>query len=661
MNILIPHTWLKEHLETEADPKTIQKNVSLCGPSVERIYDIEGDNVYDIEVTTNRVDSMSVRGIARETAVILKQFDIKAELKPLTLLEDLQPEVEPLPLPKIINDPELSKRVICVVLQGVKRNPTPEWMAKRLLQTEQNVHDAVIDITNYVTHELGHPCHAFDYDKLMNTGGEINIVEAKSNETFTTLDGNEFTTVGGEVVFKNGEGEIIDLPSIKGTVNTSIDDSTQNVLLLLESITAEKVRFASMTHAIRTTAAQLMEKHVDPELAKTVLLRGVELYRELCEAKIASPIYDDFPGKVEPTPVIVPLHRITDYLGLTIETDRIVSILETLGCTTTVSDEVLTVTPPTFRPDIAIPADVIEEIARIYGYHNLPSTLMDTPIPTTKPSDVDFVLENRIKHFLANIGWQEIYSYSMVSEAIAKQSGYALDGHLALQNPLTDDRIYMRRSLVPSLEEIIAQNAREEHLSVFEIANVYHPLAHQLPSQELMLTMVSTDQYTTVKGALEAVMCQFFVENVKVKPIDGSHLCNSVQCGEVWVGNNLLGSIMVLPTGHTAAELQISQLMKVAQKHPTYHSIPKTAEVREDITLTLPEKTLVGEVIKTLQSSHELITSIELKDVYHQNYTFAITYWQPEENLSSADVEPARKALVEAAEAQYSAQLVGEI
>ena len=186
MNILIPHTWLKEHLATDADPKTIQENVSLCGPSIERIYDTEGDKVYDIEVTTNRVDSMSVRGIAREAAVILEQFGISATLKPQQLLQDLQPEVTELPLPKIVNDPDLSKRIICVVLQGVKRNSTPEWMGKRLLQTDQNIHDAAIDITNYVTHELGHPCHAFDYDKLMKTGGEIIISEAKKDEPFST-------------------------------------------------------------------------------------------------------------------------------------------------------------------------------------------------------------------------------------------------------------------------------------------------------------------------------------------------------------------------------------------------------------------------------------------------------------------------------------------
>jgi phenylalanyl-tRNA synthetase beta chain len=302
MNILIPHQWLLEHLDTKATPKKIQEILSLSGPSVEHIYRKQQEEVYDIEVTTNRVDSMSIRGIAREAAVILSQAGIPSQLKSLKLKnqKELIIQGESLPLPQINNNPEISKRVLCVILKNVKKTPTPNWMAKRLLQTDMNVHDSVIDITNYITHELGHPCHAFDYDKLMKSGGVINIVEAEKNEKFTTLDGLDFVTVGGEVVFKNAKNEIIDLPSIKGTANTSIDDNTTNVLLLLESIIAPKVRFASMTHAIRTTAAQLMEKNVDPNLAELVLLRGIELYQQLCKAQIGSQIFDDFPVKTVP-------------------------------------------------------------------------------------------------------------------------------------------------------------------------------------------------------------------------------------------------------------------------------------------------------------------------------------------------------------------------
>lgn len=660
MNILIPHKWLLEHLETQADPKTIQEKLSLCGPSVERIYDIEGDQVYDIEVTTNRVDSMSVRGIAREAAVILTNFGIKSQLKAdnedkMNVSElSSRAESRDLPLPKINNDPNLSKRVICVILKDVQRTPTPDWMATRLEQTEMNVHDSAIDITNYITHELGHPCHAFDYDKLMNTGGEINVVEAKPGETFATLDGEEFETVGGEVVFKNGQGQIIDLPSIKGTANTSIDNNTQNVLLLLESIRADKVRFASMTHAIRTTAAQLMEKDVDPHLAKDVLLRGIELYQDLCHASVASPIYDDFPGEKELPPVQLGFQLIDNYLGLTLDHQKIEQILVQLGCRVESDHQSLTVYPPSFRPDINIPADVVEEIARIYGYHNLPSKVMDTQIPLKDQPGVDFALENKIKHFLSDIGWQEVYTYSMVSQELAEQSGYGLDEHLKLANPLTDDKVYLRRSLIPSLVEVIKQNPLEEQMSVFEIANSYLPVQDQAPEHLLHLTLVSSNDYRHIIGDLQALMAKLFIYDFKIdqNQTDQAHItANKVE----------IGTIVVLKNKIFAIDIDFASLIKVAHKHPKYHPIAKSAPIFEDMTFTLDEDVRVGDLIEQIKTVDNLLKEIELTDIYKRNHTFRFTYQDQNTNLSVADIEPIRKKIVELLESNYSAKLVGEI
>lgn len=658
MNILIPHKWLLEHLDTNAEPEEIQEKVSLCGPSIERIYDIEGDKVYDIEVTTNRVDSMSIRGIAREAAVILEQFGVNAKLKPSTIPETLKPEVDELPMPKISNDPNLSKRLICVVLQDVKRTPTPKWMAERLLQTEQNVHDSIIDITNYVTHDLGHPCHAFDYDKLMKSGGEINVVEAKKGEKFITLDGNEFETVGGEVVFKNGEGEIIDLPSIKGTANTSIDDSTQNVLLLLESIKAKKVRFASMTHAIRTVAAQLMEKNVDPNLAKDVLISGTKLYQDLCGAKIASEVYDTFPGNEKLKPVEVKLQTIHDYLGIDMSLEDVVSILEQLECSVDTNIDkkvgpIITVQPPTFRPDLTIPADIVEEIARIYGYHKLPSIIMDTRIPTKRQEMVDFSIENRIKRFFSSIGLQEIYSYSMVGEEIALETD-KLENHLKLQNPLTDDRIYLRKSLIPSLNEILDQNTHVPNLTVFEIANVYLPRKNDLPEETLRLSIVSSLSYRETRGILDSMLKQFFVKNIQVTQ-------NSDISGTITVEDSVeIGKVHKLANNRIAIELEFAKLLEVVKTHPTYKPIPTTAIITEDMTFKLPKKTRVGELIKVINEVSELVTNAELKDVYNLNHTFTITYHNPTENLSSEDLKPIRKKIVTELE-KHQAILVGTI
>jgi len=668
MNILIPHSWLLEYLETDATPLEIQKFLSLCGPSIERIYEREGDSVYDIEVTTNRVDSMSVLGIAREAAVILPHFGKKAKLKSVKIEKPAKPTSARyrLPLPEIIDDQKICKRTMCIVLSNAQRTETPDWMAKRLRQIDGTIHDAVIDITNYVTHELGHPCHAFDYDKVMELGGIIEVKIAKAGKKFTTLDGAEYTTVGGEVVFENGEGVIIDLPGIKGLANTSINQSTKNVLFWLENIEAKRIRFASMTHAIRTVAAQLNEKNVDPTLAEDVLNKGVELFVDLTRARIASKVYDHFPAQKKMATITVPLQRIYDYLGIELSVNQMGKILEDLGCEVTLKGESKTkshaatvpsfiVTPPTFRPDVQIPADVIEEIARIYGYHNLPSALMPTAIPLIKPTDTNFWMENRIKRFLSDIGWQEVYTYSMVSDSIAQQSGYSLSEHLKIQNPLSDDRVYLRRSLIPSLREVIQANSTRKDLSVFELAKVYNPQTDNIPNQPQQLGLVSTLPYREVKGIVEALYGQFYVNQIEIN-----------QNGQIFAiaednTKHLQGQVTMLPDSQTGIMIDLYQFLRVVRNHPTYRPLPKTSEIIEDITFTLPEKTLVGNVIAHMNTVSKYLVSIRLASVYQQNYSFTFTYHTPEKNLTVDDIGPIRKKIAQQVLKQFGGKLVGTL
>ncbi|HNQ17314.1 MAG TPA: phenylalanine--tRNA ligase subunit beta [Candidatus Woesebacteria bacterium] len=675
MNILIPHSWLLDHLDTDATPQEIQELLSLSGPSVERVIEKDGEFIYDMEITTNRVDSLSVRGIAREAAVILKQNNKKAELRPLQLPTP-KPTQTQLPLPKITNDPNVNGRTICIILANVQQTATPDWMAHRLRLIDLNVHNSAIDITNYVTHDLGHPCHAFDYDKLMATGGEINIVEAQPNETFMTLDGLRFTTVGGEVVFKNGKNEIIDLPSIKGTANTSIDSTTKNVLLLMESIRADKVRFASMTHNIRTVAAQLMEKSVDPNLAQDVLFKACQQYQELCSARIASEVYDDFPAKANQALVHFPLSELTRYLGMTIPTTTVTSILSDLGClVTTQNDSVIDVTPPTYRPDLTTPADIVEEVARMYGYQNIPNQLMASALPLNPPKDQRFDLEAKLKTFLAHTGWQEVYTYSMVSETLALASGFSLEDHVRILNPLSDDRVYLRRSLIPSLIEALDANPLQPQLATFELAHAYHPVPNQLPIEELRLTLVSRRPYREVRGIIESLLSQLhldqdyvifsaisqdFVHNEQISTPSDTLLIGQIE----FKGSNqtlLLGQVSILKTNVVAIDLDVASVFSVARSHPIYHPIAKTSPLVEDLTFTFPKHTPIGEVIKQMKEEIAEISNIQLASSFRNNVTFTIKYFDPKINMSNDRVEPLRQQLVYAVEKKWQASLVGTI
>ncbi len=660
MNILIPHSWLLEHLETSAKPEEIQKYLSLSGPSVERIYEIEGEPVYDIEITTNRVDSMSVRGVAREAAVILTQAGLPSKLKPPTSLPAFMKKSSTqknstFPLPKIINDPKLTTRITCMVIADVAHTSSPLWMQTRLKQIGQNVHESIIDITNYITHDLGHPCHAFDYDRLMILGGVIKVVRAAKGKKFTTLDDVSYVTVGGEVVFENNKGEIIDFPGIKGTNNSGITINTKNVLLWIESIDPTLIRFGSMTHSIRTVAAQLNEKGVDPELMPLVFAKGIELFSSLASGKIVPESFLDlYPKKRKLASLELPLSRIEQYLGIVIEPQKIKAILESLGCVISLKVTQLKLTPPSWRPDIVIPEDVVEEIARIYGYHNLPSVLMNGAIPINRPEGTNFTLEQQAKALLASMGGYEVYTYSMISEPIAHlETKTPETTHVKLKNPLTEDMIYMRRTLWASHTDILKLQSPP---FVFELANIYIPAdtdaGSTLPIEELHLTLSSGKDERHLKGVLDALISSVYLPPVSYKVESKNETliyASDIQLGRLLFKDNL-----------TVIDLDWKIIVMTARKYPVVKSIPKVAPIIEDMTFIFPKPVFVQNIITAIKEVDPLIERVEFQNSFKRNLSFKI-YYQPQEEMSATEIAPYRQKISEVLAERYAASIVGKL
>jgi phenylalanyl-tRNA synthetase beta chain len=303
---------------------------------------------------------------------------------------------------------------------------------------------------------------------------------------------------------------------------------------------------------------------------------------------------------------------------------------------------------------MTIKADVVEEVARIYGYHNLPSVLMSAAIPTSAPKNTNFTVEEKIKTFLSILGWQELYTYSLVNQALALQTPFSVKEHLKLSNPLTEDKVYLRRSLIPSLQEVMDQSKRT-HLSIFEIANVYHPQERELPQETLLLGIVSTKDYRTVRGEIEALAAHLHIAHVSFVPSKEDD-----QVATVLFNSDEVGAVRT-NQGRTVSEITIHGLISHAQSHPTYSPPPKTAQIFEDLTFTTPEKTPIGEMIAAMAGSDSKITMVTLKGLYKQNATFSITYHDPEKNIDGIEIEPIRKKLVEIARTQFSAQLVGTL
>src|ERR1035437_8584236 len=370
MNIKILDSWLKEYVNTKATPQKIGELLSLSSVSVERIEAYGNDFTYDIEVTTNRPDLMSVVGLARETATVLNQNGIAAKLLEPKLNKPQDPKTN---LIEINSDPNLVNR-LCAIIMDVKIGKSPKEITDRLESSGTRSLNNLIDVTNYVMKTIGHPSHVFDFDRL-NTK-TLTIREAKNGEAIKTLDDKDYYLNGGEIVAVNDKNEIVDLLGIMGLANSVVTEKTKRILFFINNNNPFKIRKASMALGIRTEAAVINEKNLDSELAYNALLYGIEIFKKIADGKIVSDIIDIYPNKIKEHSIEVTISKINQVIGVDIDPGKALEALSSLGFKAKILSGKIKLEVPSFRiNDVEIEEDVIEEIARIFGYHNLPSIL----------------------------------------------------------------------------------------------------------------------------------------------------------------------------------------------------------------------------------------------------------------------------------------------
>ncbi|MBI2587623.1 hypothetical protein HYW29_02345 [Candidatus Amesbacteria bacterium] len=550
MNILIPDSWLREYLSTNARPKDIQKALSLCGPSVERMHKVDADYVYHIEVTTNRVDMMSVFGIAREAAAILPRFNHRAKLlsDPFTtqLSSQTASRVHYL---KVKVDPYLCPRFSAILITNVKIAKSPDWLVKKL--------------------------------ELVGMRGLNNIVD--------------ISNPGGGIVIEDGSPKLIDLCCIMGGLNSAVDEHTQNVLLFVQTYEPGHIRQTSMRLAHRTGAAVLFEKGLPVESVPPTMEKSVQLFKSLTGGQPEPITIDILNEKSPPKTVSVSPDFINSRLGINLKANEIKNILSSLGFTPQV--------PWWRKNDIHIPMDIVEEVARIYGYHHLPSQLMSGPLPTNRATDAEFYWISRTKSALALWGFTETYTYSLTPE----------DSGLKLKNPLSSEWTYLRTSL--SHSPVISQNlGRVKELNLFEIANVYLPRKNDLPHEELHLVVSSTNtNYQKFKGIIEALQLE--------------------------LGTNFQFEIATHST-YLSCEINLSKILPTATGLRQFTPISKFSPIIEDINVTL--NTEYATLINQIKKISPLITQINLVDKYADRLTLRLTFHSDDHQLSSIEISPLR-------------------
>ncbi len=671
MNILVPDLWLREFLETKATAKDLQQYLSLSGPSVERVNKIGNETVYDIEITGNRPDSMSVLGIAREASAILPHFGIPAKLTvdPYKNIQSTPLKEKPLQVKKldIKTDAKLNPRWTSIVLADVKVGPSPKWLKEKLEATGIRSLNNIVDITNFLMRAYGQPAHAFDYDEIKPKNGVPTMIlrESRKGEKVRTLDGKDRILPGGDIVIEDGSGRLIDLCGIMGAENSSIKPTTKNVVLFLQTYDPMHIRRTSMKLAHRTEAAVLFEKGIDPALVMPALLIGADLIVKIAGGKPASKIYDFYPNPFKPYTVSASRTKVDSYLGSKLTDREIISMLLPLGFKTQISKESVTVEVPSFRRDITIDVDIIEEIARIYGYHKIATHLPQGEPPIVTP-DKTLTREDDIKTRLRDWGFTELYTYSMISEKLMDVFGTDKSKTYKITNPLSDEWVYLRPHLIPSVLKCMKENLSfQNDMRVFELSMTYVYRPGDLPLETPYLIAAWThDKFREAKGLAEIIFKIFGIDFSKSMSQDskntgwyGTKHLSLGEYGSVGVINQeILRNIgMNIPV--TLVDLNFSKLVKQANLVKTYTPFPIYPPIFEDLSFIVPPKKYVGPMVETLKKMHPIIAGVTLLDEYENVKTFHITYQSNTKNLTADDVRPVREKLIKTAQEKFNVVL----
>jgi len=661
------------------------------------LVELLGDKVLDIELTPNLGRCLSMVGVAREVAALT---DGKLKIRePRWLAEGEPAEIH---AGIVIEDPELCPRYTAAIIRDVQsKGQAPFWMRYRLLLGGMRPISALVDITNHVMLEWGQPLHAFDYDKLAARaqGDKLTIIvrRAKPGETLVTLDGVE-RELDEETLLITDEVGPIAIAGVMGGLDTEVDENTRNVLLESASFHAINNRRTAQKLQLYSEASHRFSRGVPPQLAERGAVRAAELMRTLASGTIAQGLLDAYPGAREPAVIPFETREVERLLSVRVEPKQIREILGRLGFACKRRKGGLDVAVPYWRLDVGIPADLVEEVARVLGYENLPATLMAEPLPPQRRNR-PLELEERVREVLTGVGLVEVINYSFTSpESAAKLTpdGKPADGpYVELANPISRERRVMRRTLMNLLLETVALNQRHrDRVAIFELGRVYlpeEPGADGLPQEPRRLGMALAGRrdpvswaaprravdFYDLKGMIEELLRHIGVEGAELAPVVAApfHPGRAAQLRLDGRTAGLLGEVHPVVSERFdlrgriyLAELDLERLLEHAQIERVYRPIPRFPGIRLDLAVVVDED-VTAERVERLIREHggQLLQRVALFDVYrgepvppHQkSLACALTYQSEDRTLTDEEAQAVHECIMEILERELSAQVRG--
>jgi phenylalanyl-tRNA synthetase beta chain len=646
------------------------------------LKDYLGDTVIEFEITPNLAHAFSIVGIAREASALTH-----AELHRPPAVDLATYPLAPDDL-VCVEASDVASRYVGVVIENLTVGPTPDWMVRRLAAAGIRSINNIVDVTNYVMHELGQPLHAFDLDTL--EGRRIVVRQARPGEQLKTLDHVLRTLTDDMLVIADAERPV-GLAGVIGGFSSEVSDTTTSIILESANFDMSSVRQTARALRLRTDASARFERGLDPNLASDGAARAVQLILELIpEARVAA-VRDVYPIKTEPRSFSMQVDKIERVLGIRYADEQICKALSWLEFQPTIEgigeDRILTVTIPTYRRDVSIAEDVVEEVARVLGYESLPSTL---PVGQSAPVKRDpmYQLRKSVRQILIAAGASEAITYVTVSaedlEPFASDEGntvgflrsVSLTDLLRIRNPLQSGRNLLRPTLVPSLIESVASNLRHsDSVRLFELARVYLPNGRdELPTEIELATIAiagrrdrfglgSTNEqldYFDLKGIVDELSDRLGLDvTYAAEQYPGLHPGRSAR---LTVGDTLIGrlgevrpevakSYGVEDVRLVVAEIDLAVALSLQETERREVTVPRFLPVQQDFAVVVDESVSADAVQRALlDASGSLATGIALFDIFRgpqigegkKSLAFRVTFTAPDRALTDSELVKVR-------------------
>ena len=632
------------------------------------------DTIVDFEITNNRPDCYSIIGLAREAAAAfdrpMRHHEPVVKGGAAGNLTDLL-DVE-------VPADDLCRRYTARMVRNVKIAPSPKWLRQRLRANGVRPINNIVDITNYVMLEYGQPMHAFDYRYVGS--GKIVVRRSEEGETLTTLDGTVRPLTPGMLVIADGE-KPIGLAGIMGGENSEIVADTVDVVFESANFNGTSIRQTALALGMRTEASGKFEKNIDPLLTVPAVNRACELVELLGAGEVMDGMIDVLNEIPQPRTLPLEPARINALLGTDISEADMVEYLRRLE----IPVENGTILVPSFRPDLVQTADIAEEVARLYGYNEIPTTAFRSETAEGGYTGT-MVLENRTGALCRSLGYSEILTYSFVSpsyfDMIRLPADSPLRKAMRIQNPLGEDASIMRTIALPSMLSILARNNAYHNSAVklYELAKVYLPKEGQTlpdePKHLLLGTYGEGEDFFSLKGEIEAILKGMNVRPAAYTAVKDNPSYHPGRCAKITVDGvevGVFGQVHPLVAKNYgidadiyAAELDFTALSNLLAPASTYVPLPKYPAVSRDIAVVCDEALTVAELTACIQKAGgKLLREVRLFDIYRgkgiedgkKSTAFSLTLRADDRTLTDADSDGVISAVLKALESELGAKL----